>query len=644
LKNNILQSAPFVRIAVLFLSGILFAVWVKISVLVAGLVFFTFLALLFFLRRSKHYITVWFTNYLLGTSIWAVGFFYAKNRELPVPKARRIEPVEYIAQVLETPIEKANSWQVVMKVENPVLQVSEKIIAYFQKTCFDTALKPGDNLRVRAALQLVENRGNPYEFDYKGFLIRKNIRYSAYLADGSWTKIGEYQRFNLLLFAENCRARLMMLLDKAPINPEEKSVVEALVLGYRKDLSPDTLDYFASAGAMHVLAVSGLHVGLVYLLLCYLLFPLKKWKSGQIFYTLSVVLCLFFYALLTGFSPSVQRATFMFTFIVIGDNLNKRTNIFNSLAASAFVLMLINPWVVFELGFQLSYLAVVGIVVLQPMFGQIADPKNYWVKKAWLLLTVSMAAQIATAPLSIHYFNQFPNLFWLSNFIVIPATWVILVSAFVFLACSAIPFLAAVPGFILQKSTMGMLEFLKWIDSIPFAVSQNIVFSNWQIAFLFVVIAASALFIQTKRKQWFFIALSGCLFFAVSGYVYDLNLLNQQKIFSYKTKGTQIHLINGRRNYLLVDQSFANSESIRPFDAVVKHLKLTTPEIIRIDEVRDYQSTDLLIRDNRVVFLGYSFRMRWNYKTKTYVIDPVKRPAELNPVSYISGTKMNYRD
>ena len=177
---------------------------------------------------------------------------------------------------------------------------------------------------------------------------------------------------------------------------------------------------------MHVLAVSGLHVGIIFFILNFLLTPLNRNKRLLKIKLFLLVGALWFYAFLTGLSPSVMRSCTMFSFIVVGENLNKRTNIYNTLAASAFLLMLINPLIIFGAGFQLSYIAVISIVFFQPRLAALVAVKNRILKYVWDLFTVSVAVQIGTAPISIFYFHQFPVYFWLSNFIVIPGAALIL--------------------------------------------------------------------------------------------------------------------------------------------------------------------------------------------------------------------------
>ena len=210
------------------------------------------------------------------------------------------------------------------------------------------------------------------------------------------------------------------------VEGKQLKVASALLLGYRENLDKELVKSYASAGAMHVLAVSGLHVGILYLLLTRIfsfLKKVKKVKNGKFILTILIVSFLWFYAIMTGLSASVMRATTMFSFIVIGNELlNRKTSIYNTLAVSAIILMIINPFIVYQVGFQLSYVAVVGIVYLQPKLNRLFYSRYKLVRGVWAITCVSLAAQIATFPLSLHYFHQFSTYFFISNLIVIPAS------------------------------------------------------------------------------------------------------------------------------------------------------------------------------------------------------------------------------
>ena len=216
------------------------------------------------------------------------------------------------------------------------------------------------------------------------------------------------------------------VLKKMIPSKQSYGVASALFLGIRDGIDNEVQNAYRSAGATHVLAVSGLHVGILSAIIAFLLGFLRKHNKFKYLYLFFVLGVLFSYSFLTGLSPSVLRASVMFAIIQIGLTFSRRTNIYNNLAFSAFLLLIFSPYMIFEVGFQLSYLAVLGIVLIQPKIVRLWKPSSWIIKKGWELLTVSLAAQLITFPICLYYFHQFPSYFWLSGFVVIPAAMVIL--------------------------------------------------------------------------------------------------------------------------------------------------------------------------------------------------------------------------
>ena len=237
-------------------------------------------------------------------------------------------------------------------------------------------------------------------------------------------------------------------------------------------VSKDELDFevkqaYAAAGAMHVLAVSGLHVGIIFLILNTLLAILDTSKKGRIVKAIILLISLWSYAMITGLSPSVLRAATMFSFVIMGTVLNRSSSIYNTLAASAFFILIINPNLLFEVGFQLSYVAVLGIVYLQPLIYKRIYTRWWLLDKVWAITAVSIAAQIATLPLTLFYFNQFPVYFMLSNLLVIPSAAVILILGILLFIASPIPFISESIGWVLNKFIEGLNFGIKEIEVLP---------------------------------------------------------------------------------------------------------------------------------------------------------------------------------
>jgi competence protein ComEC len=601
-ERSFFQKIPFIRITSLFLIGILIRQSFAIDARLTAILLTILLSGLLFFWHNSNFSGVKIQNQLLSAGIVFCGIFYPNDLERQLPSFQRKD--YFLAEVCQKPAEKANTFQTILRIQNKSLPKPEKIIGYFSKANFDSTISTGDQLIILARPQEIRNAGNPFEIDYRSMMNRNDIWFSAYLKEGSYLKTGKPVD-RLGLKAELYRDKLITMLTTAIKAKEERSVVSALTLGYRTEIDPETLDYFASTGAMHVLSVSGLHVALIYFILGFLLAFVKRGRFGIVVFSVVMILFLWIYAFITGFSPAVQRATVMFTFVVIGNGLRRQVNIYNSLTASAFFLLLLNPEVIFDIGFQLSYLAVFGIVLIQPALNDSLEIKNPLLKWCWSLFTVSLAAQFITFPLGLFYFNQFPNLFWLSSFVVIPVTTAIIWMTLAFFICSPFQGLAMFIGAIIEKTTHIMLLALKEMDALPYALTEGIVLSPVQVWILFACILALVIFFATKNKIGLFATLILFLLFQIAELREKEKTLNQNLAFVYNTKNQMIHLVNRRNNYLITNDfnKLSRSEK-KTFEKVASHLRLTSPQIISNDRLKDCQHEDLIVDKNRIQFVN----------------------------------------
>jgi competence protein ComEC len=381
---------------------------------------------------------------------------------------------------------------------------------------------------------------------------------------------------------------------------------------------------------MHVLSVSGLHVALIYIILGFILSFLKRGKAGTAIFYILMILFLWIYAFLTGFSPAVQRATVMFTFVIIGSSLRRPVNIYNSLTASVLFLILLSPNVILDIGFQLSYLAVLGIVIIQPALNDLLEISNPILKWCWSLFTVSVAAQIITFPLCLFYFNQFPNLFWLSSFVVIPITTLIIWLTLAFFVFGPLHGIVLFIGMLIQQVTHLMLYLLKAIDASPLAVSKGIVINLLQVYILFVCISAIIIFFYSKRKVWLYATLTLLLLFQIVELQEKRKVFNQNVVWIYNTKSLMIHLINGRNNYLITNASEKLTESDKTtVKRVCCHLKLDKTLFIPYKRLRSAKLNDLILNDNSLQFANCLINL--NTSTK-YRSKPDQVELTINPV------------
>lgn len=599
--NSFFQRIPFIRISSLFLIGILISHYLPIDFNWIGILLILMIAILILLWKNSHFTRV--EDLLISLGLILSGVFFP-NREIEQDLPTFDQKDYFLAEVCQKPEEKAKTYQSILWIQSRFRAQPLKAIAYFSKENFDTTLVPGDQLILLGKPLKIKNRGNPFEFDYQKMMHNKGVDFSIYLAPGTFKKTGIKIK-RLSYFAERVRGKMLLLLSATGIEKEERSVISALTLGYREELDNETMDYFVNTGTIHVLSVSGLHVALIFFILGFLFSGINHWKFGNIIYPSLMILFLWIYAFITGFSPPVQRSTVMFSFVIIGQSIRRPVNIYNSLFASALVLILLNPNVLFDVGFQLSYLAIFGIVLLQPPLENLIQLKNKILKWAWTLFTVSMAAQLITFPLSILYFNQFPNLFWLSNYFVIPGTTLLIWLTFGFFVLSPIPLISGFLATIIQFITNLMLIVLKWMSELPHAVTHGIVFNALQTWIIYGFIAAFIIYGFSKKRSWLFGALILLIFFQSTVLWTKYGLFNQKAVYVYNSKNILLHLINGRENYILwKGPNSVSEQEMKMIQNVCNHLRLKNPKLIELTSRQNFNATDLKINDQSFNFLN----------------------------------------
>jgi competence protein ComEC len=264
---------------------------------------------------------------------------------------------------------------------------------------------------------------NPHEFDYKSFLASRGIYQQLFTNDDQVKTLGRNKGNGFVQYALSLRQRMVEKYEHYIPDKEASAVASTLILGYKAELSSEVLSAYSQTGTTHVLSVSGMHVGLVFVVLNALLWFLNSTRKLRILRASIIILLIWAYALVTGFSPSVSRAALMLSFYVFGKALNRSSNSYNLVAISAVFLLIYNPFFLLDVGFQLSYLAVLGLIYFYPKFYHLLYVKNKLVDAVWSYVALSCAAQLATFPLAMFYFHQFPVYFLISNlFIVLPVT------------------------------------------------------------------------------------------------------------------------------------------------------------------------------------------------------------------------------
>ncbi len=570
----------FVRFIIFFCAGILFHVHLDFEIpytdtlLICLWISFAFSA--FFLpkklfRKSKTLIGLNALLLLFLFGYWLTDWkTESKSPTHPLHVTNTIE--YYEATIVSEVQEKINSRKAELqisriRVDSSWKRVEGKIIAYFSNK--DSAYQPkyGDRLVVKGSPQALQPPANPYEFDYKRYLEFHQIHHQHFLRKPNYEFI-QYEP-NSKVYALSLKIRHYAdSIFRANIeSDQEYSIATALVLGVKDGLDNSIKTAYSSAGAMHVLAVSGLHVGIIYQIVAWIfLFGKRRSPKKNWLFLVATISILWIYAFITGLSPSVLRAVTMFSVVVLAKVIVRQSNIYNTLAVSAFILLLWNPYLLMQVGFQLSYVAVIGIVYLQPKFARLWDVENRVGKFFWEMTCVSVAAQIATFPIGLLYFHQFPTYFWLSNFVVIPAASVILIAGISLLAFFWLDFMASAIGCGLKWFILCLNCLVFKIQEIPGSLISGVdisVFETWLIYGCIFSILLLFAFRKVRFVAYTF-GLTATLLFLQ--YREILAHSQQKMLVVYKTnKFSNLCLINGGETFVVGDSALIHDSDKMQF-------------------------------------------------------------------------------
>ena len=510
--ETIWHRAPFLRLTLPLIFGVFCGLYLPvdrmlIALFLSGVV--TCLAIFFlFISRWKFFKFKMVFGVILTTTFIFVGAALSlQQRYNALPLLELPDQGDYFsAEVLEYPQQKEKSVRLVLQIntvyaDNDPVRFSEaRVLAYAPHEMNLDTLIPGDVVFFESRLQAHKKPLNPGQFDYGDYLKKNGIAGTVYFHKQVSANRPSGNNRNLTMLFANIQNYCVRTFAQAGLAPRELGVASALILGERSLILPDTKAAFATAGAVHILAVSGLHVGIIYLFVIGLftkILPKRRWRLVNLILT---IILLWIYAGITGFSPSVLRAATMFSFIAVGKHCGVRSNVYNMLAASAFVLVVLNPQIISEVGFQLSYLAVLGISIFFKPIYRIFIFKYWITDKIWSLIVVSFAAQLATFPLSIYYFSQFPNLFLITNLVVIPAAMLALYAGLLFVILNLVPFFGAIVGMILNWTLICLNDFIDWVSKLSIALSDNLHFGVGVVILVYFLIYSLVKFYQDPRK------------------------------------------------------------------------------------------------------------------------------------------------
>ncbi|WP_163408990.1 ComEC/Rec2 family competence protein [Flavobacterium ajazii] len=603
---------PLTKITICFIIGILAAYYIEPGLFFINsavvTVLLLFIAFYFLSRNQKKFVLFFSLNtYLLSFFIGCVTLLF---------HTESLQKTNYThcKKVFETPQQitlclreklKSNDYNdryiaQVRQIENQ--NYSGRIIVNIQKDSIPNSLLIGNIIRLKTTLQNNTSPKNPNQFDYSKYLKDKQIYAQVYITK-SEISISKTIKKDIWYYTAKLHSRIVNNLNRQHFNPTEMNVALALILGQRQEITSDIIQDYQFSGATHILSVSGLHVGFIMLIINFILKPIGNTRKGSIIKLTAILVSLFVFAIISGLSPSVLRSVVMFSFLAVGNHLRRGGNTYHTLLVSLLLILLFEPYFLFDVGFQLSYLALFFIFWLHPLLKNIWNPKNKIVLQIWNVLTVSFAAQIGTLPLCLYYFHQFPGLFFVTNIVIIPILFIVMITG---IAVMVLAIFNIVPLFfiqILEKSIYVLNKVIHFVASFDSFVIKDISFNNYYLLAFYLCITLSIIWV--KRPSFLKLAgvLSAIIILQISFIFTKKEVQSQKEIIVYNVKKKTIiserngnsvtffgynPLRNSSQNTILNSYLTANFCHLEKASKIQNTLYLNNQKIYIIDSTNIY--------------------------------------------------------
>jgi competence protein ComEC len=640
------KSIPFLKILLPYLIGIIaffyFGLFQKLHVVF--LITLTLWLLAFFFQKyynPKEYfkkgIYILLTNLLLFLLAFEACYLYNdKNKSNHYSHHVSYHPQSFIATITDIPVTSEKFIKIPVQIncieENKQWHYAEgKSIVYLRN---DSSVKfnLGNTLLLNTTFSHVNEPKNPNEFDYKTFLENRNIFHVVYgTTNDAHVFSKPNNKYSITNIGVQIKSHLISVLRNSNLSQSAFSICSALLVGYDDEIDSEVMQSFSHSGTLHILSVSGMHTGVLYAILIYIFSLFDKYdryKKTKFVFVLSF-LCLF--VVVTGLSPSVLRAALMLGLILFGKTFYKQGNAYNTLLFSAFLLLLINPYLIKDVGFLLSYCAVVGIMYFYPILAKLYVFENKIVQWLWTSVLISVAATVFTLPISLYFFHQFPIWFVFSNLLIIPISMLLMLGAALFLVLYKIVFLNQLLVYLINGTTSMMLWLAQLTDNPNYGFIDFITFTKTDILFLSLVIALSLLIIA--NKQYKHVLILCCIIITwLSVSIFDTFQQKQEKefvVFHVKQK-TVFALRLGQTIYAHFDDISPKEfqRYVKPYLLTISNLKVvdTKANVLQLDStyiVNNRQNESLsktLTAKYILISKDAPLELTTNYKSKPMVI------------------------
>lgn len=495
---------PFLRYAIFFILGIVvypFFYQIKLEFFagIIGVLFAILLILVLVNDHQRRYRFKVFLPLLAYAQLFLAGYFFTYQKDIRNQPDHLLnsnkEIKAYLGNVISNDEPKPNSIANRLNVKkvfdgNVWEEMEGEVLIYHRSA---RGLSSGDMVLVSGSPQRIQGPTNPFEFDYSKFMLNQQVSHQHFIGD-KFEILGNLTENPIESFFISIRSGILAGMDSLIHDLEANQIAKAILLGQKKNLDKEVSEAYVTAGAMHILAVSGLHVGIVYGFFFLFVKPYRLKVRKRVLYLSLIILLIWGYALLTGMSPSVMRAATMFSLMALAQMKSRNPSIFNAIAVSAVILLVNDPFLIYAVGFQLSYLALIGILVIQPLFVKLWNPSNRIVDYIWQITTVSFAAQLATFPISAYYFHVFPTYFAIANLVAIPGAFLMMAFGVPFMVLVKVPYVSLALGWITEKLIVLVNTMIFWFQKLPGSRISDIYFSSgfiwvyWLILSVFILL------------------------------------------------------------------------------------------------------------------------------------------------------------
>ena len=599
---NKIHRYPFLRLVVPLIAGIYFGDYLfnqdllNLSSLSFSAFLISFLLLIFLHLYVESYKFRWIFGFFTFLSLFFLGSSTIAYRLEQTQYDFSFHNSTYQVVLSERPQIKNRSMLCKVDVISSIDSISRKPInkralLYLSKDSTSQNLSSGDQLLVNTRFTKAQSRNNPEEFDYNLFLNRKGISATAFADSMRWQIISHAGNHDAREKANRLRDIVLSKYQQLGFNGENLAVLSALTLGYKDDLEDETRQAYSIAGASHILAISGMHIGFLCMMLMFLFrwIP-ERWRSTRFIKVVIIISILWAFAFLIGLTPSAVRSVSMFSLLMIGTIFYRKQDSLNILFATAFIMLLIYPSWLFEIGFQLSFLAVLSILLCQPIYQKFTPNTNRIGRFIVSILYVSIAAQIGVAPLIIFYFSSFPTHFLLTNLLVIPLVSLIIYASVVMLIFSFIPSLQFIMASLVRVLVDTLNTSIHWIEDLPYSSFNNLSLHQLEVLLLYLFILLTVFFLYRNKANRLLLSLFCLFLFFTTHLVFAYNNRPEPSIIFYNIRNFPVvHCINNdRASWIATADTLLKKDnypkSLKPY---WQKMRLEEPILINSDVKED---------------------------------------------------------